>query len=245
MIAAAMPLRAKLLVLMLLAGACEHKAPTPAPPPSAQPSEEPSPPPAPAVTGPPSYPAELNPKSLEPGLDCRSPVHKNACRIWKEFSSSEGGRFTGKSPSGENRWFGRGYVVAKGEEHMDYLALTVRPVPTMRVGPSSLPLMVGLGALPPELEREGDALWRRMSGPRHRGNQKNLAWKFLERFAPKHEQGAINTTGTSVQLIAAPGDDIGYLRQPELKRLLLIRPSRALDAKSGDGTYAEFWQATW
>lgn len=237
--------RSTLGALLLLLCACESKSPAPASIPSAPASEEPSSPPAPAVTAPPSYPTELNPKSVESGLDCRSLVHKHACRIWKEFSSVEGTRFTGKSPSGESRWFGRGYVVEKGKERFRYLVLTVRPVPTMRVGPSSLPLMIGLAPLPPELEREGDALWRRMSGPRHRGNRKNLAFKFLEGFTPKNEQGAINTTGISVQLIAAPGADIGYLRQPELKRLLLVQPSRALEATTGDGTYAEFWQATW
>jgi len=102
-----------------------------------------------------------------------------------------------------------------------------------------------MGSFPLEVQVEAAALWRKLGQGRHRANQRNLAFKHLEAFVPKDEHGAINTTGSSVQLTGKIGDDIGYLRQPELKRLLLVRPSLANNANPGDGTYADLWQATW
>jgi hypothetical protein len=84
-----------------------------------------------------------------------------------------------------------------------------------------------------------------MSGSRHRGNRKNLVFKFLDAYQPKGEQSVISTTGMSVQIISGLSEDIGYLRQPELKRLLMVRPARGRDAAPGDGMFAEFWQAVW
>ena len=80
---------------------------------------------------------------------------------------------------------------------------------------------------------------------RHRGSKKNLACRYVESYAPTGERGAINTTGSSVQLITEVSEDVTYLRQPSLKKLLLVRVSRAREAEPGDGVYAELWQAVW
>lgn len=190
-----------------------------------------------------SYPADLNVSEVARNLNCAKRQTKKACEVWEEFGKAE--RFTGKTPSGEGRWFGRAYVVEKRKERTEHWILLSRIVPTARVGANSLPLGISIAPIPPELEMEAGRLWTRMSGRRHRGNRKNLAFRYLEAFEPKGEKGAINTTGMSVQLIGELSEDIAYLRQPSLKKLLLVQPARGLNAEPGDGTYAEFWQAVW
>ncbi len=190
-----------------------------------------------------SYPADLNLADVVRKLGCKQGKAKDACAVCKEFETA--GRFTGDTPSGQGRWFGKAYRVQKGEQTTEYWVLVSRHVPTATVGPSSLPLSVSIAPVPSELWVEGARLFSSMSHSRHRGSRRNLAMKFVEAYEPKEGQGAINTTGASVQLIAAIGQDIGYLRQPSLKRLLVVRPSRAMDAAPGDGVYAELWQAAW
>lgn len=191
----------------------------------------------------PSLPADLNVSAITKQLGCSSGKTKLACAVCDEFGKAD--RFTGKTPSGEGRWFGRAYIVEKGRERTEYRVLLTRALPTARVGKYSLPLGITIAPLAPELGSEAGRLWTKMSGPRHRGNRKNLVFKYLEGLEPKGEKGAINTAGMSVQLIAEPTEDIGYLRQPTLKKLLLIMPARAMNAAPGDGIYAEFWQAVW
>jgi hypothetical protein len=191
----------------------------------------------------PSYPADLDVNRLLKQLHCTERDTKHACAVCNEFGKAE--RFTGKTPSGEGRWFGRATVIENGKERREYRLLLARTLPTARVGKFSLPLGISIAPVPPDLEMEAGRLWTRMSGSRHRGNRKNLVFKQLEALEPKGEQGAINTLGMSVQLIAEPTADIGYLRQPSLKKLLLVMPARGLNAAPGDGTYAEFWQAVW
>jgi hypothetical protein len=190
-----------------------------------------------------SYPSDIKLTEVKQQLDCAKGTLKNACAVVKEFESAP--RFKADTPSGESRWFGKAYIVEKGTERMEYLMLVSRTVPTATVGASSLPLGISMGGFPIEVQVEAATMWRKLSSGRHRTNRRNLAFKHLEAFEPKNEQGAINTTGTSVQLIPKLGEDIGYLRQPELKRLLMVRPSLARDSSPGDGTYVEFWQATW
>ncbi len=190
-----------------------------------------------------SYPPDINLGEVTRKLDCAKGTAKQACSVLKEFEQGE--RFTGKSPSGESRWFGKAYVVDKGVERMEYLLLVARQVPTARVGASSLPLGISMGSFPIEVQVEAATLFRKLSQGRHRAGPRNLAFKHLEAFVPKDDNGAINTTGSSVQLTGKLGEDIGYLRQPELKKLLLVRPSLANDSSPGDGTYAELWQAIW
>jgi hypothetical protein len=234
------------LSLLLLQVACRNESAAPHPASSSTAVLVASGPGASTTTPvPQSFPVDLNETELTGKLDCKSGKVKNACGVWEEFRKATNQRFTGKSPSGESRWFGKAYVVDKGIERTEYTLLVSRPVPTMQVCPSCLAYVIATAPIPDELTQEAVALWRRMSSSRHRGNQKNLSFKFLESYVPKGEQGAINTSGMSVQLIAGPSEEIGYLRQPELKKLLLVRRDRGLDATPGDGTYAEFWQAIW
>jgi hypothetical protein len=237
----------RLVPLLVLLVGCQDKTAAPGAAGSASAATEPTEaaPVPPAPPAPKSYPSDLNAAEVTRKLDCKSGKFESACTVWEEFQKATTDRFTGKAPSGESRWFGKIYQVDNGKETTSFAVLVCRPVPTMRVGQSSLPFMISVAPLPPELTQESVKLWRRMSGSRHRGNQKNQSFKYLEAYQPKDEQGVINTTGSSVQLITAPTEDVGYLRQVGLKRLLLVRPSRGLHAAPGDGLYAEFWQAIW
>jgi hypothetical protein len=191
-----------------------------------------------------SYPSDINLTEVKRKLDCTKGTTKQACSVLKEFESASS-RFTGETPSGESRWFGKAYVVEKGAERMEYLMLLSRHLPTAKVGPNSLPLGISMGSFPIEVHVEAAALFRKLSSGRHRANRRNQAFQHIEKFEPKDEKAATNTTGSSVQLTGKIGEDTGYLRQPELKKLLLVSPSLANDSRPGDGTYAELWQATW
>jgi hypothetical protein len=156
------------------------------------------------------------------------------------------GRFTGDTPSGDSRWFGQAYVVDKGSERAEYVSLVSRRVPTARVGANDLPLMLSMAPIPEDRQIEAAKLWRTMSqGSRHRASKKNLASRYVESYVPTGERGAINTTGPSVEWIVEVSEDIAYMRQPELKKLLLVRPARGGNAEPSDGTYAVLWQAVW
>jgi hypothetical protein len=204
-----------------------------------------APAPVPEMTAPvpKSYPPDLNLAEVTRKLDCGKGKSKHACEVWAEFNRA--GRFTGETPSGEGRWFGRAHVVEKGVERSEYLLLVSRHVPTARVGPSDLPLMICTAPFAIELQVEAGHLWAKMNHGAHRGKNKNLAFRYLESYEPKDERGAINTTGPSVRLIGKLSEDIAYLRQPERKRLLMVQPAGGNDAAPGDGLYAEFWQAIW
>jgi hypothetical protein len=130
-------------------------------------------------------------------------------------------------------------------ERSEYLLLVSRHVPTARVGPSDLPLMISTASFAIELQTEAAHLWNKMNHGAHRGKNRNLAFRYLESYEPKDERGAIDTTGPSVQLIGKLTEDVAYLRQPERKKLLMVQPARGNDAAAGDGIYAVFWQAVW
>lgn len=235
------------LSVVLLSAACHTDSATPPPTTtsSAVPTANSSPASNPSSTAPLSFPTDLNEAELSRQLDCKSGRVKNACGVWEEFRKATNQRFTGKSPSGESRWFGKAHIVHQGVERTEYMLLVSRPVPTMQTCQSCLAYMLTTAPLPPELTSESVALFRRMSGSRHRGNRKNLAFRYVESYVPQNARGVINTNSVSVQLIAGPSEDVGYLRQPELKKLLLVQKARSLDASPGDGTYGEFWQAIW
>ena len=195
------------------------------------------------LPGPTEPPKDLDLKQLRTRLGCASGDRKKACAVVTEFADA--GRFTGKSPAGESRWFGRAYRVEHRKETAEYLVLVARVAPTAQVCNGCLPLMISTSPLPIERWREGKSLFSKLSGSRHRANRKNLAMRFVDAYQPKDEWGAIGTQGASVQLVVGVGEDVAYLRQPSLKRLLLVRPARSLEAEAGDGLYAELWQTSW
>jgi hypothetical protein len=195
---------------------------------------------------PPPPPADIDLGALEKSLGCsgRSAKSKgtNACRVVEQFAQAQ--RFTGDTPSGVGRWFGRAYVVEKGEEKLEYLMLRSRRVPTARVGPGELALMIGREFVAEELRKQAVKLVMGLNQG-SRGKKKNLAFREVEAFEPKQERGAVNTKGQSVQLVSDIGDDSVYLRQQTIKRVFMVQTSAGKDAKAGDGVYAELWLVVW
>ncbi|MFC1642108.1 hypothetical protein ACFL5O_05385 [Myxococcota bacterium] len=121
-----------------------------------------------------------------------------------------------------------------------------KSVPTARVGPNDLPLMLSIAPIPEEYQKQAVKLWNKMAhSARHRGSKSNRACQYVESYVPTHELGATNTTGSSVRLIAGVSGDVTYLRQPSLKKLLVVSVAQTMGAEPGDGSYAELWQAVW
>ena len=95
--------------------------------------------PLPSVASPPPpAPTDMDVAALEHDLNCSKTGPKQACRIVKEFASSQ--RYTAKTPSGEGRWVGQAYTVEKGVEKERDLILWAKTVPTSQVGPGDLPI---------------------------------------------------------------------------------------------------------
>jgi hypothetical protein len=189
-------------------------------------------------------PPDIDLAQLDKPLGCAGPGGKKACAVIADFAKA--GRWTSNRPSGEERWFGRAYMIEKGAERDEYVLLMSRTVPTARVGPDDLPFMLSFAPLPTEFQYEAGKLWSTMShGVRHRGPKKSPANRYVESYTPTSERGVANTAGPSVVLITELSEDTAYLRRAGMKRLLLVRPAKAASADPGDGTYAEFWQATW
>lgn len=188
-------------------------------------------------------PADLDVSGLMRSLGCSPRLAKKHCSVLAEFATAR--RFTGETPSGESRWLGRAYQIDQGAEREEFLLLHCHKVPTAQVPSGSLPLKFSTSSLPTEVQVEAKRMWTSLSHGRHRANRRNLAFHFVEEYQPKAEHGLIETTGTSLRSLGELSEDPAYLRQPSLKRLLLVQPSKLLQSRAGDGIYAEFWQATW
>ncbi len=234
-----------LIALLILVGACDSRTPPTSSDGEASiektSSELPT---QPAVSPPPaSYPEDLPIPQLKQKLACGKGSSRKACAIVDEFATAQ--RFTGKTPSGESRWLGRARIVESGNERTEYMVLYVHTVPTARVGANSLPLMLGMSLLPRDARHDAARVFGTLSRSRHRANRNEPIMRLVETYVPKTERGLVSTKGASVQTIEQVSEDASYLRQPELKKLLLIKPALGMDAKPGDGTYAEFWQTAW
>ena len=240
-----------LMVTGVFGQACGKHSGTPAPTPasaSARAAESVPVDPPKAVPRPP--PPDIDVSQLNKSLGCPAlgskpaPGAKGACTVIAEFAQA--GRWTSNRPSGEERWFGRANVIEKGEEREEYVLLMSRTVPTARVGPGDLPFMISYAPLPTDFQYEAGKLWRTMTrGTRHRGPKKSPANRYVESYTPTNERGVANTAGPSVVLITELSEDTAYFRRASMKKLLFVRPAKAANAQAGDGTYAEFWQATW
>jgi hypothetical protein len=228
----------------LLGHACGKHSGSPAPAPASASAQAAESAPVAEKAPPRPPPPDIDLAQLEKSLGCVGPGGKKACAVIAEFAKA--GRWTSNRPSGEERWFGRAYVIEKGKERDEYVLLVSRTVPTARVGADDLPFMLSFAPLPMEFQYEAGKLWSTMShGIRHRGPKKSPANRYVESYTPTGERGMANTAGPSVVLITELSEDTAYLRRESMKRLLFVRPAKAANADPGDGTYAEFWQATW
>ncbi|MBN2193009.1 MAG: hypothetical protein JW751_09355 [Polyangiaceae bacterium] len=184
-------------------------------------------------------PEDLDITVAKADLKCKGTKGPEACRILEEFSAAA--RWEADMPSGEGRWLGQAFIVAKGVERREILLMNARRVPTAQVGPSDLPLMIGTGGLPEDRSEHAEKLIRALKDG-GTGKKTNLARMYLSEFKPKEQLGAIATKGASVQLIA--GEDT-YIRRASVKKLILVKLAGGTDAERGDGVYAEVWSVFW
>lgn len=189
------------------------------------------------------HPVDLDLGALEKNLSCGRGSVKAACDVVEQFVKAS--HFDGKTPSGESRWLGRAQVVEGGKARTEYWALYLHTVPTARVGAGALPLMVGMAPIPTRAHSHASRVFGTLSRGKHRAKSSDPILRMLEEFQPKDERALVQTTGVSAQTIEAVSEDVAFLRQPELKKLLVIRPALGGAANAGDGIYMEFWQTTW
>ena len=185
-------------------------------------------------------PPDVEPTSLAEDLGCKEEDKTPICRIMAEFA--EGKPWKAKTPSGLGVWIGNAYQIGKPDAEGQLYVLRAKTVPTARVGPSDLPIMVGFEPLPEEHHPPAAKLVRALM----RGGQgkiTNPVLPVLERFEPKQEYGAMQSKGASVRLIA---DDTVYLRQLSLKKVALVSLKAASPGSHDvEGIVAEMWSAVW
>lgn len=183
-------------------------------------------------------PADLVLEPLVKSLKCDKKSKTDSCRVLEEFV--EGKRFIAQTPAGEGRWIGNAFVREKGVEKKQLLILWAKQVPTSQVGPGDLPVRIGTGTLDDELVEHGFKMINALSRS-DQPSKRNQARSAVDTFVPTTQRGAVNTEGMSVRLIA---EEPIYLRQSG-RKVVMVMPNQSQSAAAGDGTYAEFWRATW
>ncbi|MGE5786333.1 MAG: hypothetical protein ACM3ZE_17170 [Myxococcales bacterium] len=194
--------------------------------------------PAKVIEPPRPAPADLGLEPLIKSPTCDKNSQADSCRVVAEFA--EGKRFIAQTPAGEGRWIGNAFVREKGIEKKQLLILWAKQVPTSQVGAGDLPVRVGMGTLDDELVEHGFKMVNALSRS-DQPSKRNQARPAVDTFVPTTQRGAVNTAGVSVRLIA---EEPIYLRQSGRKVVMVI-PNQSSGAAPGDGTYAEFWRATW
>jgi hypothetical protein len=228
-----------LIVLCLTVIACTKPASERAPSASASPATS-----APVPTIPPVppalaqvAPADLDVDGLKKTLACASGRKRSTCRILNDFGNAA--RFAPQIPSGEGRWIGNAFALEKQAPKSDLLLLSVSRVPTSTVPAGELSLRIGTGALPADKRDHGVKLANALA----RGDtvsRNNAAAPYVKGWKALDAQGTMNTSGSSIRLVAQET----FLRQGSGDKVLLVRLKRT---KSGalEGTVAELWPASW
>lgn len=224
--------------LLIAISGCDRSDSNKKSPASTATSSQAEPMPSVAPIAPPA-PQDMDVAALERDLNCAKTGPKQACRILKDFSQAQ--RYTAHTPSGEGRWVGHAFVVAKGVETERELVLWAKVVPTSQVGPGDLAIKVGFDFFPDDLKSHAEKLVRTIS----RGDQpspKNQAFPFVKAFMPAKQRVIVNTAGQSVHVTA---EESIYLRAKAPRSVYIVNPSTSREAAPGDGMYAELWLADW
>jgi hypothetical protein len=183
-------------------------------------------------------PPDIDVGALEKRLGCSGNKSRQACRVLADFARAE--RWAADPPSGRGRWVGNAYKIEKGAETRTILILYAERVPTAQVGVADLPVKIGTGSMPDELQEHGTKLVNILA----RGDvatKKNRAAPFVDDFTPKDDRGATNTAGRSVRLIS---EQNVFIRQGN-RKLFLVETKSGPSDEPGDGVYAELWLASW
>jgi hypothetical protein len=226
--------RALSIIVLAAAVGCDKPAP---------PAREQSPvAPSATVTAPPaptSASADIDVAPLQKQLKCGGTVHKDVCRVLDEFAKAE--KWQRQIPSGEGRWAGNAYQIAKGADRTELILLSARQVPTNQTSPGDLPLRVGTGPMPDDKQTAGaklsSALSRGDTVPRN-----NPALAFAKTWVSGREYSVVPTTGPSVRLVA---EQETYVRQGAAQKVIVVQPHAGTQTSAGDGMYAEVWPISW
>jgi hypothetical protein len=168
---------------------------------------------------------------------------KGSCRLLEGFESAK--RWDGRTPSGVGKYIGRGFHVLKGVETEEMFVLRVKTVPTAEVGPGEMPIKVGFDPLPDEHKLHGNKLVIALASGGVAG-KRNQTLPYVEAYEPKKKEwGAVTTKGASVELFGELSDDDIFVRKEGTKKLYFLRVAKGRTAADGDGTYAEFYLASW
>ena len=187
----------------------------------------------------PPAPPDMDVDGLQKDLNCTKTGPKQACRIVKEFSLAQ--RYTAHTPSGEGRWIGHAFIVAKGVESERELILWAKVVPTSQVGLGDLPIKVGFDFFPDELKSHAEKLVRTL-GRGDPPSPMNQAFPYAKAYVPAKQRVIVNTSGQSVHVTA---EESIYIRAKPPHSVFIVNPSVSREAAPGDGMYAELWLADW
>jgi hypothetical protein len=188
-------------------------------------------------TAPAPAPPDIDVSPIQKQLKCGGLQHKEACRVLDEFAAAQ--RWQVRMPSGEGRWVGRAFPVAKGADTTELILLSARMVPTNTIGPGDLPMRVGTGPMPEDKRVTAtklvNALSRSDTVPRT-----NAALVFAKTWLTGRECSVVGTTGPSVRLVS---EYETYIREAPAQKLVFIQLRGG--APPGDGVYAEVWPINW
>jgi hypothetical protein len=177
-------------------------------------------------------PADVDVAALKKKLACENAARRQACRLLNEFG--EAARFVPQIPSGEGRWIGTAYTLAKGPEKSDLILLSAVQAPTSTVPAGELAMRIGIGPMPDDKRDHGlklaSALARGDTAPKT-----NQAAPYVKSWKATDPKGTMSTSGNSIRLVS----EEMFLRQNSAKKVLLIR------LKAEEATLAELWAAAW
>jgi hypothetical protein len=159
------------------------------------------------------------------------------CRLLNEFAVAA--RFAPQLPSGEGRWIGNAYALEKEGHKSELMLLSASQMPTSTVPAGELALRVGTGDLPDDKRDHGVKLANALA----RGDtvsKTNAAVPYLKSWKASDAQGTMNTSGSSIRLVA---QEI-FLRQGSGKKVLLVRLKPTMSGAL-EGSVAELWAASW
>jgi hypothetical protein len=232
--------------LTALAVGCDAKSDTAgastsaasASPPAATSASNPS---ATAAAPAPPPPDDLDLAAAQKALKCATDAKSGVCGVLAKWSKCS--PWSGQTPSGDGRYFGRGYAIEAGKTTELISVFRVRNVPLADVGPGQVGAKIAIGELKKE---EGAAFDQAGRGIQafERGDipqRGSPTIDYLRKRTDWVEAFASKTAGGQVYVIREGG---AFVCSGARQTLLLVQRA-ATRGGQGDGLYAELWPATW